>query len=323
MSYPYVLKFGGKNPVLTKILHLWFDYLKFPPPNGKKDWISQGGTFTKETEEMVKKYQLARGIVPPNKRPYGQVSAVEWQYLGEEIGYRAFDQNVYTCIYHDPRCNINETTMFLKNVGGYNENSLSGGIHIYGPLFMKFYFEEFGGMDPVKFDGLAAFLNFMRTDTNLTDIRHAAYMMATVQKETGGAWLPKDEDGKGAGRSYGKPVAITCGNVVYTHTWYGRGYVQLTGGGLYKEISEKMGMKCELVKNPELAKLPETAYKILSNGMKDGWYIPKQYLSKYISGKTCDYLNARNIVNTKLDSAKQIEDYAKLFESYLRSSMFR
>lgn len=65
MSFKYVLRYGGKNPALTKVLHIWFDYLQFPPPNGKSNWESLGGTFTLETRDMVTRFQQRYGIVPP------------------------------------------------------------------------------------------------------------------------------------------------------------------------------------------------------------------------------------------------------------------
>ena len=65
----------------------------------------------------------------------------------------------------------------------------------------------------------------------------------------------------------------------------------------------------------------ETAYKILSNGMKDGWYIPNQKTSDYIHDNVADYYNARNIVNTAHDKAKDIESYAKISEAIIRTTM--
>jgi len=92
-------------------------------------------------------------------------------------------------------------------------------------------------------------------------------------------------------------------------------------GGLYYEVSQKLGLGCELVANPERAKEPPVAYRILSNGMKNGWYIPNQTLDKYISGNKCDYYNARSIVNTANDKADIIESLAKTFEAMLRTTM--
>lgn len=323
-DFPYVLKVGGKNPTLVKVLHLWFDWLGFPPPAPNKSWQSLGGTYTEKTKQAVIQYQTWRQISPAD----GIVRAREWSELGKQIGYRAFDRKVYDCLYENNGCQP-DTLNFIRNIGGYNGNSLSGGIHVYGPMFMSMYFQEFGGIDSTTFDGLGAFLDFMRTDDNLTDVRHAAYMMATAYKETFYTWRPVKEK-NGENMWYGKLVTVECGGVKYTNRYYGRGYVQLTragddknNGGLYHDVSMKMNMGCELVEHPDRALEPELAYKILSHGMKDGWYRNNEKLSNYISGNTCNYYDARNIVNSAHDRATEIEGYAKTFEAMLRATMFR
>lgn len=330
MSFKYVLRYGGKNPALTQVLHIWFDYLQFPPPAGKQNWEALGGVFTLETKEAVTAFQKKYGIVPPKGKPYGEVTAIEWQRLGKQVGFKAFDPKIYNCIWEGKECPSEPFAIinFLKRVGGYRGDAVSGGINIYGPRFVEMYAEEFGGFGGGTLYGLGAFLDFMRSDANLTDVRHVAYMMATVHHETGGTWQPVDEKG-GVNKWYGKQVTVTCGGQKYTNRYYGRGYVQLTrtsdvnnNGGIYHDISQKMNMGCELVANPDKAKEPAVAYKILSNGMKHGWYIPGQKLSDYINGVTCDYYNARNIVNTAHDKATEIETYARIFEVIIRASMF-
>ncbi len=323
MSFPYTLRFNGGNKHFNEILHLWFDFLSFPPPKGKTNWKALGGSFTRETEEAVKKFQLSKGF-PLQGKKLGEVTSVEWMYLGREVGYKAWDPANYECLYKGNCVSLTETMRFLKQIGGYGGNSLSGGINIHGPTFLEMYAEEFGGIEGSTLRGLGQFLEFMRTDKNLTDIRHVAYMMATVYHETTYTWRPIDEKGFGKGKPYGITKPVECGGKTYNKIWYGRGYVQLTGGGLYKFVDEKLQLGCSLVDNPERAKEPELAYNILSNGMKNGWYVPNQNLSKYLSGNTCDYNTARKIVNPNdFDTYKPIEGYAKIFEAMLRATMFR
>lgn len=232
MSFKYVLKLHGKNPSLTRILYIWFDYLEFPPPKGEANWQALGGEFTIETSEMVTKFQQNHMILPPKGKPYGQVAALEWQYLGREVGFKAFDQTTYHCLWQGKECNPDPIRVinFLSRIGGYRGNALSGGINIYAPHFIEMYAEEFGGFDDSTLYGLGAFLGFMRSDTNLTDVRHVAYMMATVFKETGKTWQPVEEVG-GSNQPYGKLREVTCGGNKYTNRYYGRGYVQLTVWG--------------------------------------------------------------------------------------------
>jgi hypothetical protein len=324
MSFKYVLRFGGKNPELTEILHVWFDFLGFSPPIGKKNWKALGGTFTRETEEAVRKFQQRYNLVPPGK--LGEVRANEWQRLAMQVGYKAWQPNLYACMSEGIGC-FADTWNFLKNIGGHHGNTLSGGINVYGPKFLEMYAEEFGGISLNVIDGLGLFLNFMRTDKNLTDVRHAAYMMASVFKETAYTWQPIDEKGKGAGFKYGLVRTGKCGGKDYKNIYYGRGYIQITWEDNYQLADTELNLGCSLVANPERAKEPEIAYKIVSFGMKDGWFDPSKTnykLSDFINGNTCDYLNARKIVNINdKKTYAEIEGYAKTFEAILRATMYR
>ena len=328
MSFKYVLKYGGKNPTLTKILYVWFDYLGFPPPKGKLNWQALGGEFTIETKETVTRFQQRWSIVPNPPRQYGEVSAREWQQLGIQVGFKAFDQTMYQCLYEQGQCpSPQEYQNFFQNIGGYRGNDLAGGINIYKPRFITIYAEEFGGFYGDVLAGLGKFLEFMRTDANLTDVRQVAYMMATVYKETFYTWQPIDEKGKGAGRKYGLVRIGRCGGKEYKNIYYGRGYVQITWEDNYQLADKELNLNCSLVANPDRAKEPEIAYQIVSQGMKDGWFDPssKNYkLSDFINGNQCDYFNARKIVNINdTKTYGEIETYAKIFEAMIRATMFR
>lgn len=328
MSFPYVLKLGGNNPTFTKILHYWFDLLQYPPPKGKANWQALGGSFTKESQEMVTQFQVRYGLKPPPKRPFGEVRAAEWQQLGRLVGIKVWDPQLDACIEKGTGCPPPlEIIRFFNSIGGFQGNVLSGGINVYGPRFLSMYAEEFGGLDASALTGLGQFLNFMRSDKNLTDIRYAAYLMATVYKESWYSWQPIDEKGKGAGKKYGLPRTGTCGGKTYSRVYYGRGYIQITWEDNYQLADRELGLNCSLVANPERAKEPEIAYKIASNGMKDGWFDPSSThykLSDFISGNTCDYYNARKIVNMNdKKTYSEIESYAKTFEVMLRACMFR
>jgi len=75
MSFKYLLRYKGDNPPLTRILHIWFDYLGFAPPQGKANWEVLGGTFTLETRDMVTRFQPRWNIVPKPPLKYGEVAA--------------------------------------------------------------------------------------------------------------------------------------------------------------------------------------------------------------------------------------------------------
>lgn len=137
----------------------------------------------------------------------------------------------------------------------------------------------------------------------LTDLRYAAYMLATVIHETAGTMLPLEEYGKGRNRPYGKPDVIT-GKV-----YFGRGYVQLTWKYNYEKAGKILGV--DLVNNPEKAMDHEVALRILFDGMLNGWFTGKS-LKDYFTTKATDWYNARKIING-LDKASKIESKAKKF----------
>ena len=133
MSFPYVLRYGGNNPQLTEVLHIWFDFLGFALPPGKPSWQSLGGKFTLETKDAVSKFQQKYRLVPPGV--LGEVRANEWRQLGLAVGYKSWHPEFYECIYKGNECPSDSFAIvnFLKGVGGYGGNTLSGGIDVYGP----------------------------------------------------------------------------------------------------------------------------------------------------------------------------------------------
>ncbi len=157
-------------------------------------------------------------------------------------------------------------------------------------------------------EGFLKLLRFIKADEEVTDIRWTAYMLATVKHETAYTWRPIREFGRGEGRRYGTP------DPELGETYYGRGYVQLT----WKENYLRAGrfLNKDFVRNPDKTLEPETAYKILSKGMREGWFTGRS-LGDYISAGNTDYVNARRIVNGT-DRAESIASEARKFEMFLR-----
>lgn len=165
-------------------------------------------------------------------------------------------------------------------------------------------------------DGLSVLLSNLGEDPDVTDIRWAAYMLATVKHECANTWRPIEEYGKGQNRPYGQPAVVTDQNgTQYTNTYYGRGFVQLTWRMNYDKMGQALGLGNGLVLHPEHALEPTTAYHVMSYGMRHGSFTGKG-LASYIQGDACDYLNARRIING-LDQADRIQGYAKTLESVL------
>ena len=145
--------------------------------------------------------------------------------------------------------------------------------------------------------GLQGVLQTIVADATVQDIRWAAYMLATVQRESPN-YLPIEEDGKGAGKEYGKPATYVGkkDKKKYDNIYYGRGYVQLTWLEKYLALGAAVGVDDALAIAPEKVLETDTAYAIMSKGMAQGLFTGKS-LPDYIGGDRCDYQSARRIIN--------------------------
>lgn len=173
-------------------------------------------------------------------------------------------------------------------------------------------------------DGLNTLLSSIESDPNLSDIRHAAYMLATVKHECADTWQPIIERGA---RSYfdkyeaGTAIGKRLGNKLVGdgYLYRGRGYVQITGRDNYSRLSKAVGSAAELEHFPDYVLIPEIAYQIMSVGMRKGLFTGKK-LSNYINSIECDYINSRRVING-VDRASLIASYAQSIEKVLRASI--
>ena len=186
-------------------------------------------------------------------------------------------------------------------------------------VFFTQYSQACGALSQSQHDGLDFLLSHIEQDTEITDVRWAAYMLATVKHECADRWQPIEEFGKGKGQPYGTKVTMyDADGKPYVNCYYGRGYVQLTWDYNYRNIGQTLGLGDDLLIHPELALEPETAYRIMSYGMTRGTFTGKK-LSDYINGSACDYKNARRIING-LDKWALIKGYAETLEALLEKS---
>ncbi len=192
---------------------------------------------------------------------------------------------------------------------GYTLNPWNRGPVVLSRDLVESYQSLFGEtLSAEQRDGFLRVIRFIQADSELTDLRWAAYMLATVRHETSFTWQPVREFGLGRGHRYGVP------DPVLGETYYGRGYVQLTWKENYKRAGRYLGR--DLVRNPDKTLHPETAYRILSRGMREGWFTGRS-LAHYLSESNTDYVNARRIVNGT-DQAEKIAAEAEKFEIFLR-----
>ena len=165
-----------------------------------------------------------------------------------------------------------------------------------------------GALGPWQVEGMGRILDEWER-RRLTDLRWLAYMLATTMWETARTMQPIAEYGKGKGRKYGVPEANG-------HTYYGRGYVQLTWLANYKKMSDLV--EADLVNNPDLAMDPKIAAKVMFAGMLLGTFTGKK-LSQYFGPGVSDWQGARRIINGT-DKANEIAEIARKFYSALLGS---
>ncbi len=163
-------------------------------------------------------------------------------------------------------------------------------------------------------NGLRFILEKINDDSSITDIRWAAYMLATTWHETTQTFLSRRENG---GHDYPPFHAYFKAYPNLTSpVYYGRGYVQLTWHQNYKKFDSIIP---GLYANPDLIIDDNNiAYKIMSVGMVQGWFTAHK-LSDYINNSKCDYKGARRIINGS-DRNILIAEVAQSFEKLLKDS---
>lgn len=294
----HVILRKGMKSSLVSTLKYWLNTVVDPSPG-----LDNTHTFDQKTFDAVVKFQLSRGL-----HPDGQVGSGTWGVLGREIGS-----------WDIPLELISLLPMWLKKLIT-GKSQVLGAMAFKPSTFFSMYMTEFGATTQNQVDGLERLLTFIELDPDVTDIRWAAYMLATVKWECGDTWQPIEEGGKGAGYPYGVAVkAKDQSGKVYTNTYYGRGYVQLTWKDNYQKMSKALKLGDDLVIHPEKALAPVTAYSIMSYGMRNGSFTGKK-LSDFINAAQGDYKNARKIING-LDQWAVIKGYAEKLEAMLQASL--
>lgn len=192
--------------------------------------------------------------------------------------------------------------------------------------FFNGYREAYSRISQDTVNGLEQIGQHMEIDPDITDLRWAAYMLATIKHECGNTWHPITERGP---RDYfnkynaGTPIGKRLGNTQPGDgfLYRGRGYVQITGRANYAKMTKALGLGPDedLVKDPDQALRPMIAYRIMSIGMRQGLFTGKK-LSDYINADKCDYKNARRIINGT-DQADKIKAYAETLEKILRGAI--
>ena len=306
--------FGGRNKpidvaVIQRLLKAYFTEVA-PPVKGRScrvitPSIAADGECTTGLVDIIKDVQSDdMGMKHPDGRidPYGKTL-----------------QTITSAL----RCTAGDAKTILFGPAPENTDILP---KVDASRFRKFFPRQIGeGLTVTKGEDLLGFFGFLQKDTTIADIRWAAYMLATAYVETGQSFLPVEEKGKGAGEDYGAEKEVTdvqgyrgAKGAIYKNIYYGRGYCQLTWMKNYQKLGKALGLGDELYINPARALDKKIAYDIIAYGMRHGTFTDSVHkLSDHISGKKCDYENARRIING-LDRYDEIARHAERIELLLR-----
>lgn len=133
-------------------------------------------------------------------------------------------------------------------------------------------------------------------------LEQRAYILATVQHETAGTFMPVRE-------AFWLSEDWRRKNLRY-YPFYGRGFVQLTWRANYAKFGTLLGL--DLVNEPDLVMKPDTSAFILVYGFVHGAFTGRK-IADYISAVGVDFIGARRCINGQ----DRAEDIAQIAESML------
>ena len=175
------------------------------------------------------------------------------------------------------------------------------------------------------------------TDTYYSEARanavpeHLAYVLATAYHESYHRSLNPDWGPVREGFAKSNEGAISAVTKLFNagrishnyalphtngHSYYGRGFVQITWPENYRKMGKRIGIP--LYENPDLALDRAVAAKLLVVGMIEGLYTGRK-MSDYGS-HDFDAYNARRIING-LDKAELIKGYYEIFNLAIAGSV--
>lgn len=159
-----------------------------------------------------------------------------------------------------------------------------------------------GSLSEGQQNGVDIIINEWSSAQN-SDIRHLAYILATIFHETGRKMQPVKEFGSEA---YLKSKKY--------YPYYGRDLVQTTWVHNYQKVKDFSGI--DVISNPELIGQMPLAAQVAVTFMSKGLYTGKK-LVDYFNNTREDAYNARRIING-LDCANKIVAYYKSFLASLK-----
>jgi putative chitinase len=178
----------------------------------------------------------------------------------------------------------------------------------------------FGVLHPLQFDGIQGILNEYERIGNL-NLEKLAYILGTVYHETGATMQPVEENGKGAGKAYGKKLKMGDGpghRIPYDkpdQIYYGRGHTQNTWYENYERLTaaaKKLGHDWDFLNHPDLLLQDGPSIWATFYAMTHGLYTGRKLSDFFNDEEIPDWYNARMIINGH-DQALRIEEISLKF----------
>ncbi len=150
----------------------------------------------------------------------------------------------------------------------------------------------------------------------VTMLEQQAYIIATVQHETGGLFSPVRErfENNEPNNEIGRRSLRYNMRETKDYIYYGRGYVQLTHVEHYRTYGGLLNADMEA--DPDLALQPSVALFVLVHGMMNGTF--GQRLDRHINARHVDFVGARHSVNGT-DQANHIATLAQTWLTRLQA----
>lgn len=166
------------------------------------------------------------------------------------------------------------------------------------------------------------------------DPEHLAYILATAYHESYHPTLNPNWDPVREGYAKSNAGAISAVTKLYKsgkiktnyalpnkdgHSYYGRGFVQITHERNYEKMGDLIGI--DLVNFPDLALHTDVAAKALVIGSVEGVYTGKRLSDYDLKNGLLDAVNARRVINGKDKADKIAGDYELFYKAVLRSML--
>lgn len=190
--------------------------------------------------------------------------------------------------------------------------------------------------DGDHYRGTDAILDYWNANPRLQDPRWLAYILATSYLETAFRMFPVRETLRSSDEDV---IAVLTRDYQRNpqryrneywlpheetgHSYFGRGYVQLTHHFNYKSADEELGVASRedsYYWHPEHVLDPARSILITYDGMIYGWYTGRHCLLRYFPpNQRGDWKNARRIINS-LNKWQEIEEFALTFLSAIEAA---